>query len=174
MKPCVAVSIGIGAGLITGAIIGGASYALYKSMRTVLKHETYTVSLLSGEVPTGRKATVFYYPELKMSVIKVSRCKFPVFAGDNGMGSVITTEPFPAILVDDSAVDRTFKIPTSVFNGELSAGEYVVAKVVRDGTGLGRMTFAIATNAESEKQGAPLHPGTWEITLPIIITWEAK
>lgn len=174
MKTSTAVAIGVGVGLVTGAVIGGVSYAAYKGLKAALKHETYAVSLNAGTLSTSNKANVFFYPELKMSVIKVSPCKFAVPDSGSGTGFALVTSPFPADLVSDSAFNTTFKIPASIFRGEIAEGEYVVAKVSRNPAGEGVVIFSLATGADSEKQELPLHSGSWEITLPILITWEAK
>jgi hypothetical protein len=92
----------------------------------------------------------------------------------SGVGTTLATDSFAANLVSDTAAGMTFKIPTSVFRGALAEGEYVVAKLVRDTlSGAGSVVFSVATGADSEKQQLPLHPGNWEIVLPIIVTWEA-
>lgn len=170
MKTSTAVAIGVGVGLVTGAVVGGATYAIYKGLKAALKHDSYSVSLNVGGVASGNKATIFFYPELKMAVVKVSPCKFTI--GESG--AILTTDPFPADLVADSAAGMTFKLPTTVFKGALAEGEYAVAKIARNASGDGVVVFSLATSAESEKQEVPLRAGTWEITSPIIITWEAK
>jgi hypothetical protein len=174
MKKDVAIAIGVGVGLVTGAIIGGASYAIYKSLKAVLKHESYTVTLNAGSTSTGNKATVFHYPELKMSVIKIPSCKFTIADSGNGTGTTLSTSQFPADLVADAAAGMTFRMPTEVFKGALAEGEYVVAKVTRASDGSGVVVFSLATSLENEKQESPLHLGAWEIVGPIIVTWESK
>jgi hypothetical protein len=172
MKRSTAIAIGVGAGLIVGAAIGGTAYAVYKGAKAILKHETYSVSLNTGSVPTGSKASVMHYPELKMSVIKVSKCKFTV----PDAGAALSTDAFLADLVSDVSAGTTYKMPSGVFKSTtLAAGEYVVAKVFRDSTtGAGGVMFSLATGPDNEKQGLPLHAGAWEVNLPIIITWESK
>lgn len=166
MKLIIASTIGVGVGFLFGVVVGWSIQYAHKRLSVALQRNVYDIKLLVGR-DFVHNAKLFHYPDLKMTVAKISPGKFDV----RNDGSFLSSDEISNRFIANNATDTTFRLPAGVFKGPLLADEYIVAKISRElPTGIGRIMFSIFND---QGQVLSLHPGHWEISKPVLITWES-